>query len=78
MVSVCSMSHTLAMTHLLIIKEELDRPYFMDPMPNTNLPQKLNMPRQGVVKFNPDKLNDTVDAILTLGLNYYSIVYCTI
>ena len=33
-------------------------------MPNTNLPQKLNMPRQGVVKFNPDHLNNTVEAIL--------------
>ena len=34
-------------------------------MPNHNLPQKSNMPRQGVVKFNPNQLENTVEAVLS-------------
>ena len=33
-------------------------------MPNMSV-QKSNMPRQGVVKFTPEQLNNVVDAILS-------------
>ena len=45
-------------------QEDLDRPYYQDPMPNMSV-QKSNMPRQGVVKFTPEQLNNVVDAILS-------------
>ena len=48
----------------VLFQEDLDRQYYQDPMPNMSV-QKSNMPRQGVVKFTPEQLNNVVDAILS-------------